>query len=161
MGGSKTLPSKKLAKPKEQNSTLTHTPNSSSRHETQPPNSIITRRTTPMNWFGKKKPDAPSTTSKGSSGGGGGSSNAGATIIKLKESVLAQEKRWVIGEGRGHNSFQSVLAASLMQFSIRKAPWFPLEFHWYILHLYGQLGVFRLRWRQFITTLPIQFFLVS
>jgi hypothetical protein len=46
-----------------------------------------------MNWFGKKKPDAPSTTSTGSSSGGGGGSYAGATIIKLKESVLAQEKR--------------------------------------------------------------------
>lgn len=44
-----------------------------------------------MNWFGKKK-SAPSTTSNGSSSGGGGS-NAGATIIKLKESINAQEKR--------------------------------------------------------------------
>jgi len=46
-----------------------------------------------MNWFGKKK-SAPSTTSQGSSSGGGGS-NAGATIIRLKDSVRAQEKRWV------------------------------------------------------------------
>lgn len=44
-----------------------------------------------MNWFGKKKKEA-STTTKGTSGGGGGA-NPGATIVKLKDSIAAQEKR--------------------------------------------------------------------
>lgn len=46
-----------------------------------------------MNWFGKKKAAAPSTTSSGAKPSGSNGSNAQATIIKLKESVLAQEKR--------------------------------------------------------------------
>mmetsp|Transcript_5609 Transcript_5609/g.5340 ORF Transcript_5609/g.5340 Transcript_5609/m.5340 type:complete len:228 (+) Transcript_5609:39-722(+) len=45
-----------------------------------------------MNWFGKKKAAQPSTTSTGTSGGGGGG-NPGATIIKIRESIEAQEKR--------------------------------------------------------------------
>lgn len=44
-----------------------------------------------MNWFGKKKPAAPTTTSKPSSSSGG--NNTGATIVKLKESIAAQDKR--------------------------------------------------------------------
>ena len=45
-----------------------------------------------MNWFGKKKKAEASTTSSGSSGAG---SDPQSTIVRLREAVSTQEKRWV------------------------------------------------------------------
>ena len=46
-----------------------------------------------MNWFGKKKDSGGSSAPSGGGGGGGG--DPSQTIVKLREAVSTQEKRWV------------------------------------------------------------------
>lgn len=46
-----------------------------------------------MNWFGKKKTEPTTTTAQSSIGSGGNSNHSGATIIKLRDAIDAQEKR--------------------------------------------------------------------
>jgi hypothetical protein len=47
-----------------------------------------------MNWFGKKKSEPSTTTTQSSHGSGSGGNHSGATIVKLRDAIDAQEKRY-------------------------------------------------------------------